>query len=138
MSGHIVNWPQEQASYNASKAAVIQMTKSLAVEYCKDGIRVNCISPGYMYTELTCHVNRIGRSAGWTLRHMEGMARRMNCAEQSSTCCLIQPLIYIRNGHYRRWMFYMRIKEERKERASVQKCIGARHCFIKLEKSKQY
>ena len=57
MSGHIVNWPQEQASYNASKAAVIQMTKSLAVEYCKDGIRVNCISPGYMYTELTCHVN---------------------------------------------------------------------------------
>lgn len=57
MSGHIVNWPQEQASYNASKAAVIQMTKSLAVEYCRDGIRVNCISPGYMYTELTCHVN---------------------------------------------------------------------------------
>ncbi len=58
MSGHIVNWPQEQASYNASKAAVIHMTKSLAVEYCKDGIRVNCISPGYMYTELTCHVNQ--------------------------------------------------------------------------------
>lgn len=57
MSGHIVNWPQEQASYNASKAGVIQMTKSLAVEYCKDGIRVNCISPGYMYTDLTCHVN---------------------------------------------------------------------------------
>lgn len=57
MSGHIVNWPQEQASYNASKAAVIQMTKSLAVEYCKDGIRVNCISPGYMYTELCCNVN---------------------------------------------------------------------------------
>lgn len=52
MSAHIVNWPQEQASYNASKAGVIQMTKSLAVEYCKDGIRVNCISPGYMRTEL--------------------------------------------------------------------------------------
>jgi sorbose reductase len=53
MSGHIVNWPQEQASYNASKAGVIQLTKSLAVEYVKDGIRVNCISPGYIYTELT-------------------------------------------------------------------------------------
>lgn len=57
MSGHIVNWPQEQASYNASKAGVIHMTKSLAVEYCKHNVRVNCISPGYMYTELTCHVN---------------------------------------------------------------------------------
>ncbi len=53
MSGHIVNWPQEQASYNASKAGVIQLTKSLAVEYVIDGIRVNCISPGYIYTELT-------------------------------------------------------------------------------------
>lgn len=58
MSGHIVNWPQEQASYNTSKAGVIQMTKSLAVEYCKHNVRVNCISPGYMYTELTCHVNQ--------------------------------------------------------------------------------
>ncbi len=53
MSGHIVNWPQEQASYNTSKAGVIQLTKSLAVEYVKAGIRVNCISPGYIYTELT-------------------------------------------------------------------------------------
>lgn len=58
MSGHIVNWPQEQASYNTSKAGVIQMTKSLAVEYCRHNVRVNCISPGYMYTELTCHVNQ--------------------------------------------------------------------------------
>lgn len=52
MSGHIVNWPQRQASYNASKAGVILMTKSLAVEYWEDGIRVNSLSPGYMYTEL--------------------------------------------------------------------------------------
>lgn len=58
MSGHIVNWPQEQASYNTSKAGVIHMTKSIAVEYCKHNVRVNCISPGYMYTELTCHVNQ--------------------------------------------------------------------------------
>lgn len=58
MSGHIVNWPQEQASYNTSKAGVIQMTKSLAIEYVNSGIRVNCISPGYMYTELTCNVKK--------------------------------------------------------------------------------
>lgn len=48
MSGHIVNIPQCQAGYNITKAAVIHMTKSLAVEWAKYNIRVNCISPGYM------------------------------------------------------------------------------------------
>ncbi len=53
MSGHIVNVPQPQCSYNASKAGVIQLTKSMAVEYAKRGVRVNSISPGYIGTELT-------------------------------------------------------------------------------------
>jgi len=52
MSGHIVNVPQPQCSYNASKAGVIQLTKSMAVEYAKRGVRVNSISPGYIATEL--------------------------------------------------------------------------------------
>ncbi|MDR3355315.1 MAG: SDR family oxidoreductase [Synergistaceae bacterium] len=52
MSAHIVNFPQPQCSYNASKAGVIQLTKSLAVEWADKNIRVNCISPGYMGTEL--------------------------------------------------------------------------------------
>ncbi len=52
MSGHIVNVPQPQCAYNASKAGVIMLTKSMAVEFAKKGVRVNSISPGYIGTDL--------------------------------------------------------------------------------------
>jgi NAD(P)-dependent dehydrogenase (short-subunit alcohol dehydrogenase family) len=52
MSGHIVNRPQCQASYNASKAAVIHLSKSLATEWAQYNVRVNSISPGYMGTDM--------------------------------------------------------------------------------------
>lgn len=53
MSGTIVNIPQWQASYNASKAGVMHMTKSLAIEWAKYGIRVNSLSPGYIGTPMS-------------------------------------------------------------------------------------
>lgn len=52
MSGRIVNRPQPQAHYNASKAGVIMLTKSLAAEWAKYGVNVNCVSPGYTLTPL--------------------------------------------------------------------------------------
>jgi len=52
MSGLVANVPQCQASYNASKAAVIHLTRSLAVEWAKAGVRVNALSPGYMDTAM--------------------------------------------------------------------------------------
>ncbi|KAI9743382.1 MAG: hypothetical protein M1818_003228 [Claussenomyces sp. TS43310] len=56
MSGAIVNVPQPQAPYNASKAAVRHLASSLAVEWASAGIRVNVISPGYMLTALTKNI----------------------------------------------------------------------------------
>ena len=52
MSGAIVNVPQPQTPYNVSKAAVRHMAASLGVEWASANVRVNCISPGYMATEL--------------------------------------------------------------------------------------
>ena len=56
MSGFIVNRPQEQANYNASKAAVHHLTRSLAAEWGARGVRVNAVAPTYIETELTAYV----------------------------------------------------------------------------------
>jgi NAD(P)-dependent dehydrogenase (short-subunit alcohol dehydrogenase family) len=53
MSGFIVNKPQEQSYYNASKAGVHHLTKSLAAEWGARGVRVNAVAPTYIETSLT-------------------------------------------------------------------------------------
>lgn len=53
MSGLVVNVPQYQAAYNTSKAGVIMITRSMALEWARYNIRINTIAPGYMKTEMT-------------------------------------------------------------------------------------
>ncbi len=53
MSGVISNKPQPQSHYNASKAAVHMLTKSLAGEWAARGVRVNSVAPTYIETEMT-------------------------------------------------------------------------------------
>lgn len=57
MSGYISNRPQKQTYYNASKAAVHQLTSSLAAEWADRGVRINAVASTYIETEMTSYRN---------------------------------------------------------------------------------
>lgn len=86
MSGSVVNVPQPQCSYNTSKAGVIMLTKSLAMEWAPHNVRVNCISPGYIGTEMTLAAPEEWKSV-WTANTPQ---RRMGKPEE-----LVSAILYL-------------------------------------------
>jgi len=71
MSGnHVVNTPQKQCAYNASKAGVSALVRSLAAEWAARGVRVNAVAPGYIETELLAKKGH--QFAGWLAHTPQG------------------------------------------------------------------
>ncbi|OQN95485.1 hypothetical protein B0A48_18332 [Cryoendolithus antarcticus] len=87
ISAHRVNYPQPQAAYNVSKAAVVALKSSLAAEWAHAGIRVNSISPGYMDTILNAGEGSIEEMRKvWASRNPMG---RMGAVGELDGVCVL-------------------------------------------------
>ncbi|KAK6439077.1 hypothetical protein LTR95_004728 [Oleoguttula sp. CCFEE 5521] len=87
ISAHRVNYPQPQAAYNVSKAAVVALKSSLAAEWAHAGIRVNSISPGYMDTILNAGEGSIEKMRKvWASRNPMG---RMGAVGELDGVCVL-------------------------------------------------
>jgi NAD(P)-dependent dehydrogenase (short-subunit alcohol dehydrogenase family) len=111
MSGLIVNKPQPQSFYNASKAAVHHLTKSLAAEWAARGVRVNAVAPTYIETPLTAFGMRDDPDKYKVWLEMTPMARVGQPDEiasvvqflASDAASLVTGAIVVADGGYTCW-----------------------------------
>jgi hypothetical protein len=113
MSGHIANYPQLQATYNTSKAALIHLGRSLALEWAPFNARVNTVSPGYIHTEISDFVPKDIQAQWYDFtpmsrdgdpRELKGAYLYLASDASTYTTGTVIPLLSILiAGYHRRW-----------------------------------
>ena len=98
-----------QANYSASKAGIIGMTKSLAIEYAKKNITLNCVSPGFIQSKMTDNINE---SVKATLTSRIPMSRLGNAEDVANSVAFLSSdqasyvtgeTIHVNGGMYMAW-----------------------------------
>lgn len=90
VSAHIANRGLDQVHYNASKAGVLQLTKSLALEWAPEAVRVNSVSPGYTATPMALSPQV------WPL--VEGLQKDIPMQRMAQTEELVGPIVFLLSG----------------------------------------
>jgi len=114
-----------QANYSASKAGVVAMSKSLAIEYAKKNISVNCVSPGFIQTKMTEKISeemkntllsRIPMNKLGTADDVSNTVAFL-CSESSSY--ITGETIHVNGGMYMAWQSWQIIYRQKKEQKDL-------------------
>ena len=98
-----------QANYAASKAGIIGMTKSLAIEYAKKNITLNCVSPGFIQSKMTDNINEsvkavlTSRIPMSRLGNGEDVANSVAFLSSDQASYITGETIHVNGGMYMAW-----------------------------------
>ena len=104
-----------QANYTASKAGIVAMSKSLAIEYAKKNINVNCISPGFISTAMTNQIDEkfketiIAKIPSNRLGKPEDVANAVIFLSSDQSDYINGETIHVNGGMYMGWQIYFLI-----------------------------
>ena len=102
-----------QANYSASKAGIVAFSKSLAIEYAKKKINVNCVSPGFIKTEMTDNINEefkkilISKIPSGNLGTGEDVSNCVAFLASEMANYINGETIHVNGGMYMAWQFLL-------------------------------